>query len=475
MLFEFRFRGSSFCKLAGVALALLFGCSLVFGTRAVQFPQAEVIEKVTCKADPTQSYALFLPRGYTPEKKWPIVYAFDPVARGSLPVKLFKDAAERFGFIVVGSNNSRNGVDVNDIVKTLWTDTHERLSIDERRVYTTGFSGGARVASAVAMGYRGAVTGVIAASGGPPPNFKPLPTNQFVFFGTAGTEDFNFPEMQRLKRTLDGFGVTNRLSIFEGGHDWPPADICSEAIGWMEVQAMKSGSRSKDDAFIDARLKLKTKTARDYEASQKLFEAYLEYQELVTEFTGLREVSEFAAAGARLSGAKEVRAAIKSERTEEDNQEKVRIELEGMIARLTDASSYLEAMAELKAHLSELTKRSEGSKGISERRVARRVLQSLRVRIYEEAFALKQRKDYASIPAKFELAVLISPMDPRPFYDLAAAYARAGNKGRATTALSQAIERGFTDLARIEKNEDFAILRNDADFERLVSGLRKGP
>ncbi|HEV7745925.1 MAG TPA: hypothetical protein VGO56_13080 [Pyrinomonadaceae bacterium] len=265
------------------------------------------------------------------------------------------------------------------------------------------------------------------------------------------------------------------MSIFEGGHDWPPVDLCSEAIGWMEVQAMKSGSRDNNEALIDARLKLKTKTARDYEAAQKPFEAYLEYQELVTEFSGLREVSEFAAAAARLSAAKEVRAAIKSERTEEENQANVSAKLEGMIAQLPDASSYSEAVVELKSNLSELAKRSESSKNISGRRVARRVLQSLRVQIYEEAFALKQRKDFASIPAKLELATLISPKDPRAFYDLAAAYARAGNKSRATTALSQAIELGFSDLGRIEQNEDFAILINETDYKKLIGRLRKGP
>src|SRR6185503_4770057 len=136
------------------------------GNQQVQFPQAVIVEKVVCATNPEQSYALFLPPGYTPEKKWPILYAFDPLGRGSVPVKLFQDAAKEFGFIVVGSNNSRNGIELNDIVETLWSDTHQRFAIDERRVYTTGFSGGARVASAIALNYRGAVAGVIAASGG---------------------------------------------------------------------------------------------------------------------------------------------------------------------------------------------------------------------------------------------------------------------------------------------------------------------
>ena len=136
-------------------------------------------------------------------------------------------------------------------------------------------------------------------------------------------------------------------------------------------------------------------------------------------------------------------------------------------------SNYSQTMGDLKTNLSELRRVSESSKSVSERRVASRVLQSLRVRIYEEVFALKLRKNYAAIPAKLELATLISPKDPRPFYDLAAAYARVGNKSKATTSLGQAIERGFADLAQIEQNEDFAILRNEAAYKKAIASLKK--
>ena len=462
-----------FWNLASVVTVLAFAGSLVFGKQQVQIPQGEIIEKVTCIANPEQSYALFLPPGYTPEKKWPILYAFDPLARGAVPVKLFQDAAKEFGFILVGSNNSRNGIDLNAIVEALWSDTHQRFAIDERRVYTTGFSGGARVASAIALSYRGAVAGVIAASGGPRPNFNPLPTKQFAFFGTAGTEDFNFPEMQQLKRRMDEVGVTNRLVVFEGGHEWPPAEICGEAISWMEVQAMKSGTRAKDNELIDRLLAAKSRTARGYETSKQWYEAYLEYEALVTEFKGLRDMSEFAATAERLRNSKEVKAAIKSEKTEEDDQAGLSERLRTLIARLQDDSIYAETLNELKRNFSDLTKKSEGSKSPAERRVAQRVLQSLLIQIYEEAFALKQKKNYASIPAKFELAVLIKPKDPRLFYELAAAYARIGSKGRATAALGHAIERGFSDLARIEQNADFASLQNDADFKKVIASLKK--
>ena len=35
--------------------------------------------------DESQSYALYLPKAYTPEKKWPILHGFSPAGRGTDP------------------------------------------------------------------------------------------------------------------------------------------------------------------------------------------------------------------------------------------------------------------------------------------------------------------------------------------------------------------------------------------------------
>jgi len=50
----------------------------------------------------------------------------------------------------------------------MWTDTHARFSPDEKQVYTTGFSGGARVAVSMVRGLPGEVAGVIACGAGFP-------------------------------------------------------------------------------------------------------------------------------------------------------------------------------------------------------------------------------------------------------------------------------------------------------------------
>jgi len=133
-------------------------------TKAAQDLQpGNIIKRVVCNNSLDQSYALYLPSTYSPARKWPLLAAFDPGARGSVPLEHFKQAAERYGYIVCGSNNSRNGpMAVSaDAAYAMLGDVVNRFPIDEKRVYLTGFSGGARVATTIAMLLKGRIAGVI--------------------------------------------------------------------------------------------------------------------------------------------------------------------------------------------------------------------------------------------------------------------------------------------------------------------------
>jgi dienelactone hydrolase len=465
----------NYCRIFAVlGLLVLTASSRNFASQGDELPRGQVIERVACKADPQQSYALYLPSGYTPEKKWPMLYAFDPAGRGKLPVSLFKDAAEKFGFIVVGSNNSRNGIQVGPIIQAVLEDTNGRFAIDPKRVYSTGFSGGARIAFALAGSNPGAVAGVIACSAGFPRTASPAPDLQFVVFATTGSEDFNFPEMQQLKRKMDEAAMQNRLAVFDGGHEWPPANLAAQAIAWLELQAMKKGNGAKDQALIDSMLAERLAIARGYESSGQNYSAYLEYQALAADFRGLREVKDIVANSERLSAAKEVKAAIKDARAEEDRQSQLESKIQTLIVQLADKSRSVEMLAELKATISDLENKSEQTKDSSDRRVARRVKEAVFAQAYEGANNLYLQKNYAEAPQQLEIAALLKPKSPRLFYELALAHARAGNKSKAINALSRAIENGFTDVGKIEQDPEFESLRNESGFKKLVTGLKKG-
>src|SRR6266496_1939550 len=157
--------------------------------QAYAIPKGQIVEKLECLNDSSQSYALYLPSNYTPARKWPILYALDPGARGKTPVEHFKAAAEKYGWILAGSNNSRNGPwrRSADAWSAMTKDTHQRFSIDDDRVYATGFSGGARMALQIAQLCQDCLAGVIASGAGFPAGLAPSTSMHFLFFGTTGT------------------------------------------------------------------------------------------------------------------------------------------------------------------------------------------------------------------------------------------------------------------------------------------------
>jgi hypothetical protein len=214
--------------LAAVGVAGLLAAPAAF---AGELAKGQVIPRVVCRGNDRQSYALYIPSAYTPTRAWPILYCLDPGARGRLPVERFAEAAEKAGFLVAGSNNSRNGPmePVREAIQWLLTDTHERLAIDDKRLYAAGHSGGARVALAWAQ--NGRMAGVAANGAG----FGQAPPKQipFALFLSAGVDDFNYTELQALSAELARRGTPHRFAGFEGGHEWLPPAVAAEALDFF--------------------------------------------------------------------------------------------------------------------------------------------------------------------------------------------------------------------------------------------------
>lgn len=58
-----------------------------------EFEKGKLVKKVICLEEPVQSYALYLPSAFDPGRKWPILFLFDPGARGAVGVEAFRVAA----------------------------------------------------------------------------------------------------------------------------------------------------------------------------------------------------------------------------------------------------------------------------------------------------------------------------------------------------------------------------------------------
>jgi predicted esterase len=457
------------------ALAVLLPAS---ARAAEELPRGTVVEKVAVVSAPGQSYALYLPAAYEPGRKWPILYAFDPSARGTRPVELFRAAAEKYGYVVVGSNDSRNGIASHkQMINALWKDTHDRLSIDDARVYAAGFSGGARVANELATTCRGCVVGVISSGAGFPPEITPTASLPYAFFGTVGVDDFNFREMRPLARTLDALGVESRLATFDGRHQWCPAEVCAEGVEWMELLAMRRGRRPKDDAFIDGALARYAARAENLRRPEDAYERYAALRAVAQTFEGLRDVARYRAEAASLKSTKEFRAAVAAEDKQIDEEQRRAREIVAAGGALLDEATHDDALVNVRRLLAPLRERAKSAEDSAARRVARRTISHVYAEAFESAlYVYKPRKELKLAAANLELAAEAVPTAAAQIeFELARVLALDGRDARALAALSRAADNGLRDAAAIEREEAFASLRSNAKFKKVVERVRAAP
>ena len=132
---------------------LISGILLFYGVYVIAQPESEIVrgivhDTVFTTGDSGDSYALFLPEDYRASEPVPALFVFDPAARGALGVHTFKEAAGSRGWIVIGSNVSRNGPYEKNFEQAsrLFSDVLSRFSVDPDRIYVAGFSDVAAIA-----------------------------------------------------------------------------------------------------------------------------------------------------------------------------------------------------------------------------------------------------------------------------------------------------------------------------------------
>jgi len=434
----------------------------------------ELTREVRCAANAKQSYALFLPKNYTSSRKWPVVYAFDPAARGSVPLELMKDAAEKYGYILAGSNNSRNGPWKleEEAAQAMMQDSHARLAIDNRRSYFAGFSGGARAAALIAQGCQCAA-GVLLNGAGFPQGAPPSREGAFPVFAAVGTYDFNYAELVQLDEKLQGLGFPHFLRTFEGPHQWAPAAVMEEAFAWFRLVAMKDGREPRDDAFVAAQAPQAAERARALEQSGNLYAAWKEYRQAEQTFSGLIDNAALRARAEALEKEKTVREGAKREGREFEEQRQLTADIyAGMAALGQNSVNHADVRLHLEQQMLGLRSQTVHEKRAERLRVLKRALAD----VFAQAMETGERRLEAKEPARardyFELACDAVPDSLWALSDLAIAKAEDGNRKGALETLRQ-VRENTKDFARfsewLREEPAFAKFREAADFRLLLS------
>jgi dienelactone hydrolase len=436
--------------------------------------QVGKITTVATTAHPDQSYALFLPTNYTPDKSWPTVFCFDPRARGQVAIERFAEAAEKLGYIVVCSNNSRNGLNwttIADIFTTFWDDVHNRFHVDEKRTFAAGFSGGSRLATTFATRCRGCLAGVIGCGAGFPGDIQPDPKTPFAYYGIVGVDDFNFGEMFELERRLSKFSAPYNFETFAGAHEWPPKESIERGLAWLSLQSIKSGASQPNKSFVEEQFNTRLNLAQGLLSNARFLDANRAFNSIVRDFQGMVDLGSTSRKADELSKSSEVK---KESSTEEDlyrRQLREAGEIRMLWMKPAEPDSPQTGRPEASTKLSQLRKTKEQPTDSKDRRLARRVLTHLTIESFETAQASLRKADYITALANYQLVKEIDPKNANVHYEIARVFALKGQKNNAIQSLQEAVSLGFKDVTRLKADEAFSTLAAEPKFQMLVTAL----
>ena len=221
-----------------------------------------------CATKPDQTYALYLPSSYTPTKKWPIVYAFDPSARGDRPIDTLKAAAEKYGYIVAASNNSRNGPWPPEIeaAQAVSDDTHTTLV--HRR--------SSRLLHWILRRFPRSrpYRPTLQMRRGRLPERRRIPCRHCALSERFRLSRYSPPLAMSISISPKSHALTKPsrpqahphfLRYFEGPHQWAPPEVAEEALAWFRLLAMKKDATPRDADFIAQQRDTEIARAKSFE------------------------------------------------------------------------------------------------------------------------------------------------------------------------------------------------------------------
>ncbi|MBD0850935.1 alpha/beta hydrolase [Maribacter arenosus] len=225
-----------------------------FSTYAQQltFKKGVVMDSISVNDTIAESFALYLPTKFEVTKPSPILFIYDMQGRGEKVIRMFLTAAEKNQYVLAASNSINDSLSLSKNVlvsKRLFQTVFKLFNIQKGRVYTAGFNGGARMASVLPT-FLSQIEGVVSC-GSSIANTEVLSSkNPFHFIGIVGVEDFNYPNMLKIKSVFDFLKFPNQTLVFDGGQQWPSQELLTQAMELFDLKAMEKRVIPMDTAFI---------------------------------------------------------------------------------------------------------------------------------------------------------------------------------------------------------------------------------
>jgi hypothetical protein len=434
-------------------------------TKNILLPKQQIVHpSIACHSAGQYSYALYLPSSFDGQKKHAVAFVFDPHGNGQLPLQNYKQLAEKYQYILVGVNSCRNGLPwdtINAIAQATMNEILEKYPVDNRRIYTIGFSGGARVASALAIA-NPAITGLTAVGAGFQNSTANL-TYNFDFFGMAAHGDFNMTELVSLDQMLSTTAMPHYIHLYDGTHEWSTAIEMDYAFLWHEIQAMKSKKIKKNDSLVTQFIKTELSQIAQGKKQKNVMQEYNALSRLVKFANGVQDITLYQQQLTILAASKAILTMQKNRKQQQ-------------VIELQLTKSYWKSLHEKnldwwRKEIAKL-KAKKYPPNTTNTQLNQRLVGFLGLATYMQATTAVANVEVANAEKLLQIYQWLEPKNPEQPYLKASLESALGNSQQALALLESAQKLGFADTNRLLADVHFMPLKSEQRFQKMLKNIR---
>ena len=446
---------------------LIIGFCLNCFSQNLKYPTGIIIDSIEIKGSIEESFTLYLPKNYTPSYSSPIVFVFDPMGRGKTGIEPFIKVSETYNYIIICSNNIRNGPYESNLtqINRLFNTVLDEFNVNERRIYTSGFSGGSRLASKVAI-LSNQIQGVVACGAGFSSKLDLIGLkHSFSYSAIIGDEDMNYSEMIDTKNTLDKLKVENELFIYEINHKWPSQEQIKRAFDWLQLEAYRKNLIPNDSENTKAIYTDYSKFAA-IKNSTNQFLAIDEYKRIYKNFKRYYQLDSVKNNIESLKSTK----ILKKEQKIHDAllKEENLLTIKFKKKFNTDFDKKTKNTKWWASEISKLQKKKDNAAGL-EKKMLKRIMNKI-FALSIETVSLEGVVNINQSILCYDICILTYPKHQYSYFKQIENYLKINDEDSALDYLEKLILNGYDDIDKIKANPIFTRLHSNSHFLELTSG-----
>ncbi len=422
-----------------------------------------------------ESFSLYLPTSFDASKTWPILFVFDVEGKGRQAMGMFRQSAEELGYILAASNDVHDSLPISQnilISNRMFNKIFSMLPVHKSRVYTAGFSNGARLASTIPLFIK-EIEGVISCGADIRTVELLNRRNTFHFIGIIGREDYNYKEMITFRKTLNKIKFPNHLLKFDGGHQWPNIESIQTAMEILTLASMSKGNVEKDNSFIDRNFEENINKINTLVNSNKLLDANELIEETIAVYRDFKPIDSLKEKKKLLKKNKWYRTLKRNEDTALFKESFIKenfsysLEEDVLAYNYNNLGWWSYQIEELKKHIE--------SEDKAQQQMGKRLLAYINALAEDTIDILEAEEKVEEEGVRFlwMLKTITDPNDYTYYLKIISDSARVEDYGTALFYLEEALKNGYKNKGKLYTLAHTALLRITPEFNVIVAKYLK--